>query len=562
MAEAAISAVRDLPRLHEISLVFIRHGLGDLVRRVGVATLLERAGSALHWGDGSRGTPLEPQQRLRQAFEELGPTFVKLGQMLSTRDDLLPPQWTAELAQLRSAAAPLPFEQILPVIERALGCAPAKVFAEIEREPAGSASIAQVHRARLPDGRPVVLKVRRPGIEAKVEADLRLLAHLAQLLDSEVAEARRYQPVRVVEEFRRSLLRELDLAAEARNIARFARNFRDDPDILIPHVHAQWTSAAMNVQEHIDGISAEDAAAVERAGLEPKLLARRGADAVLKMIIEHGFFHADPHPGNVIYLSGNRIAMIDFGMAGRLSPARRQQIIDLLSGIARHEHEPMLDVLLDWAGDEAIDEERLAADVGELVADYADAALKEIRVGELLGRITSLVREHGIVLPADLTLMFKALITLEGLGRRYDPEFRLVDRLKPFLDRAAAARYAPAEVGRRGGVSLGHLLGLVGSVPRDVGRLLKDARRGRLRVDLDLKRLDSFGRKLDGAIDRITIGVMTASLVIGSSIVMTVDSGPTVFGIPVFTVLGAIGYLMAFVNSVWIIASIWRSGRD
>ena len=242
----------------------------------------------------------------------------------------------------------------------------------------------------------------------------------------------------------------------------------------------------------------EDPAALARAGLDAKLLVQRGADAVLKMILEHGFFHADPHPGNVIYLAGNRIAMIDFGMVGRLSPTRRWQIVDLLAGIARHDEQPMLEVLLDWAGDDAVDEERLAADLGELVTDYADVALKDMRVGALIARITQLVRDHGIVMPADLTLMFKALITLEGLGRKYDPEFRLTDRLRPFLDRALAARYAPVELGRRGSANLGQLLGLLGSVPRDVARLLKDARRGRMRVDLDLKRLDSFGRKLDG----------------------------------------------------------------
>lgn len=561
MRDAVLGAVRDLPRLHEISAVFVRHGLGDLVRRLGVASVLERAGAVLQWGAGARSTHLEPQQRLRQAFEELGPTFIKLGQMLSAREDLLPPEWTTELAQLHSNVAPLPYDAIAATVERALGAAPSDVFLDIEREPSGSASIAQVHRARLPDGRPVVLKVRRPDIEAKLEADLRLLSHVAQLVESELAEARRYQPVRVVDEFRRSLTRELDLAAEARNIERFARHFKDDPYVLIPRVYPQWTSPLMNVQEHIDGTAAEDPAALARAGLDAKLLVQRGADAVLKMILEHGFFHADPHPGNVIYLPGNRIAMIDFGMVGRLSPTRRWQIVDLLAGISRHDEQPMLEVLLDWAGDDAVDEERLAADLGELVTDYADLALKDMRVGALIARITQLVRDHGIVMPADLTLMFKALITLEGLGRKYDPEFRLTDRLRPFLERALAARYAPAELGRRGSASLGQWLGLLGSVPRDVARLLKDARRGRMRVDLDLKRLDSFGRKLDGAIDRITVGIMTASLVIGSSIVMTVTSGPRFLGMPLFTVLGLLGYLLAFVNSVWIVVSIWRSER-
>ena len=556
------SAVRDLPRLHEISLVFIRHGLGDLLRRLGIDSLLERAGEMLQWGQVARSTRLEPQQRLRLAFEELGPTFIKLGQMLSMREDLLPPKWTDELARLRSSVAPVPFVEILPVIERALGRSHAEVFVDLEREPTGAASIAQVHRARLHGGRAVVLKVRRPGIEAKVEADLRLLSYLAQFVENEVPEARRYQPVRVVEEFRRSLMRELDLATEARNIERIARNFRGEPHVLIPHVFPQWTSELMNVQEHIDGISAEDVSAVERAGLDLKLLAARGVDNVLKMMLKDGFFQADPHPGNVIYLPGNRIAMIDFGMTGRLSSARRDQIVDLLAGITRRESGPMLEVLLDWAGEEAVDEERLSADVDELVADYADLPLKDIRVGELLGRVTAMMRAHGIVLPSDLTLMFKALVTLEGSGRKYDPEFVLADRLRPFVERALAARYAPTEVGRRGGASIGHFLDLVGSIPRDLARLLKDARRGRLRLDLDLKRLDSFGRKLDRTIDRLTIGIMTASVVIGSSIVMTVASGPQVFGIPIFTVLGAFGYLLAFVNSVWVVLSIWRSRTD
>jgi len=222
----------------------------------------------------------------------------------------------------------------------------------------------------------------------------------------------------------------------------------------------------------------------------------------------------------------------------------------------------MLEVLLEWAGDEAVDEERLAADVDELVSDYAELPLREIRVGELVGRITTMMREHGTVLPSDLTLLFKALITLEGLGRKYDPDFVMVDRLKPFVERAMAARYAPAEVGRRGGASIGQFVDLMRSIPRDLSRLLRDARRGRIRMDLDLKRLDDFVRKLDGAIDRISIAIMTASVVIGSSIVMTLTSGPQVMGVPVFTVLGLFGYLLAFVNSVWIVLSIWRSRAD
>ena len=561
MVSGLFSTARELPRLREISSVFVRHGLGDLVRRAGIATLLERAGQVLQWGEASEVAHLEPQQRAKLAFEQLGPTFVKLGQMLSTREDLLPPAWTTELARLHSHVAPVPFDDLLPQVEQALGRSPFEVFGNLEREPYAAASIAQIHRAKLASGTPVILKIRRPGIEAKIDADLRILEHLAHLVEHEIPEVRRYQPVQVVGQLRASLERELDLAVEARNTERFARNFADDLDILVPRVYWEWTSSAMNVQEHIEGIRGNDLAAIDNAGLDRKALAARGADAVLKMILVDGFFHADPHPGNVMYLPGNRIALIDFGMVGRLSPVRRRQIVDLLAGLARHDEETMLEVLLDWRGDDVVDEARLATDLGELAFDYVDLQLKDLKIGVLLRRVSAILREHSIVLPVDLTLLFKALISLEGLGRQYDPEFRLIERVKPFLDRAMRDRYQPAEAARRAQVTLSDFFGLVTSMPRDLARLVKDARHGRMRVDLDLKRLDSFGDRLHSAINRATIGIMTASLVIGSSIVMTVAEGPTLFGVPLLTFFGLFGYLIAFVNSLWIILSIWRSGR-
>jgi ubiquinone biosynthesis protein len=555
------SVARDLTRLREISSVLIRHGLGDLVRRTGVGTALERAGQILHWGETGKSTEIEPQERFRRSLEELGPTFVKLGQVLSTRPDLLSPGWIAELERLHSDVAPISFDELLPQIEMALGRSPFDVFADVEREPYAAASIAQVHRARLPSGLPVVLKVRRPGISAKIAADLRLLDHLANLIEHEMPEARRYAPVQVVAQFRRSLERELDLAVEARHVDRFARNFADDPHILIPKVYWDFTSSLMNVQEYVAGIRGTDLPAIAAANLDRKVLAARGCDAVLKMILVDGFFHADPHPGNVLYLADNRIALIDFGMVGHLSPLRRNQIVDLLTGIVGQDEQAMLEVLLDWTGEHGVDEARLASDVAELAFDFADTQLKDVRVGVLLQRVAALLREHAILLPADLTLMFKALITLEGLGRQYDPEFRLVERVRPFLDRALSERYQPVVALRRGQATLASTFGLLTSVPRDLARLVKDARHGRMRVDLDLKRLDSFGERLHNTIDRMTIGIMTASLVIGSSIVMTVGGGPTLFGIPVLTLFGLVGYLIAFVNSLWIIFAIWRSDR-
>jgi ubiquinone biosynthesis protein len=561
MIWGTLGAARDLSRLREISSVLIRHGLGDVVRRTGLASALERAGQILHWGEAGKSAEIEPQERFRRSLEELGPTFVKLGQVLSTRPDLLSPRWIAELERLHSDVAPVSFDELLPQVEKALGRSPFDVFADVEREPHAAASIAQVHRAKLASGAPVVLKIRRPGISAKIAADLRLLDHLANLIEHEMPEARRYAPVQVVAQFRRSLERELDLAVEARHVDRFARNFADDPHILIPKVYWDFTSSQMNVQEYVAGIRGTDLPAIAASDLDRKVLAARGSDAVLKMILVDGFFHADPHPGNVLYLPGNRIALIDFGMVGRLSALRQSQMVDLLAGIVGQDDQAMLEVLLDWTGEHGVDEARLAADVGELAFDFADTELKDVRIGALLQRVAALLREHAILLPADLTLMFKALISLEGLGRQYDPEFRLVDRVRPFLDRALSERYQPVVALRRSQATLANAFGLLTTVPRDLARLVKDARRGRMRIDLDLKRLDSFGERLHNTIDRMTIGIMTASLVIGSSIVMTVGGGPTLFGVSVLTLFGLIGYLIAFFNSLWIILAIWRSDR-
>ena len=562
MLRATLGVMRDLPRLHEITSVLIRHGLGDVVRRLGIANVLERAGQMLTWRAASESERLEPAQRVRLALEELGPTFVKLGQVMATRVDLFPPSWIAEFEKLHSEVAPVPFEGLLPEVERTLGCPHAQVFRELDPRPLASASIAQVHRAWLLDGTPVVLKIRRPGIRTKIEADLRLLFNIADLIDSEMPEARRYQPKQIAAQFARSLERELDLAREARNIERFGKNFEGNAFIVIPRVYRQWTSEVMNVQEFIDGVPATDQAAVAAAGLDRRLLAARGAEAVLKMILVDGFFQADPHPGNVFYLPGNRLVMIDFGMVGRLTPTRRNQVVDLFAGVAQMNQEPMIDVLLDWAGDANVDEAKLAADVSELVFEYEGVPLKDVRLAALLKQFAGIIREHSIVMPSDLTLMFKAMITMEGLGRQYDPGFHVVDHLQPMLRRVLTERHRPDEMMRRGRNTLTDFVNLVGDIPRDIARLVRDARRGKIRIDLDLKRLDQFGRQLHRTIDRATMGIMTASLVIGSAIVMNVPDGPVVLGIPVLTAVGFMGYVTAFINSVWVILGIWRSGKE
>ena len=562
MLRQTLGIMRELPRLHEIASVFIRHGLGEFVHRIGIASLLERAGAMLTRSPVADSVTLHPAERMRMALEELGPTFVKLGQVMATRVDLFPPRWIAEFEKLHAEVPAVPFDVLLPELGRALGRSPFEVFREIDKSAHGAASIAQVHRAQLADGTPVVLKVRRPGVRETIDADLRLLRRVAELIESEIPEARRYRPSEIAEQFARSLEREADFVTETRNIERFAKNFDGDPHIVIPRIYPEWTSDVLLVQEHVDGIPATDLAAVESAGLDRKLLAARGVDAFLKMILIDGFFHADPHPGNVFYLPGNRMVLIDFGMVGRLSPQRRAQVIDLLGGLARMAEEPMIEVLLEWAGDAYVDEAKLAADINELVFDYEGMPLRDIRVGNVIRQFAAIVRAHSIVLPSDLSLMFKTLITLEGLGRQYDPDFHIINHLTPLVRGALAERYQPTELVQRGRRALSEFASVIGGVPRDLARFLREARRGKTRIDLDLKRLDSFGRQLDRTLDRVAVGILTASLVIGSAIVLTVRDGPVFLGIPVLPVLGLLGYVLAFLNSLWIVYGIWRSGRE
>ena len=553
-----LSVVRDLPRLHEIATVMIRYGWGDLVRVLGISGALERAGRVLHWHSTSEISQLDASIRIRRALEELGPTFVKLGQVLSTRVDMFPPHWIAEFEKLHNQVPAVPYEVLHPYLVQAIGGEPAEVFAEFSTAPLAAASVAQVHRATLKDGTRVVVKIRRPGIENVIAADLRILEHAAKLLESEMPDSRRYDPVHMVAQFGRSLNRELDLAKEARNIDQFARNFADDPNVEIPRVYWEFTNNRVNVQEEIVGLAGGDNDRLRAAGLDPRALAARGADTVLRMVLEHGYFHADPHPGNVLFLPANRIGMIDFGMVGILTSPRRHQIVDLLHALTRKDEQRLLQVLLDWSGESLTDEDRLAYDVAELLQSYDNLQLKDVKLGELLNDVTAVMRDNDLILPADLTLLFKTLITLEGLGQQLDPEFHMVDNVTPFVERIIHQRFTPRALLARGRKSLRETLEVMADLPRDLRHLLQDARRGRMKIDLDLKRLDEFGHQLDRSSNRLTMGILTASLVIGSSIIMTVEGGPQLFGLPFF---GLLGFLIAFVNSLWIILSIWRSGK-
>lgn len=555
-----LGTVRDLGRLQEIASVLIRYGFGDVVRRIGMAGALERAGRLLHWQHAEDMLRMESPVRLRRALEDLGPTFVKLGQVLATRVDLLPPAWIAELGRLQNAVPPVPYEAIRPQLVEDLGGDPEELFVRLEREPLAAASLAQAHRAWLADGTAVVLKVRRPGIRGMIEADLRLLARLAEIVEAQAPDLRRYRPDEVVQQFAASLRRELDFAAECRNAERIAANFAGFDGILIPRVHWQWTCERLNVQDHVDGIPGCDLAAVDAAGLDRRRLARTGAAIVLKMALEDGWFHADPHPGNIFYLADGRIAVIDFGMVGRISEQRRAQVAQLLHGLVAQDAEAVSDILLDWTdGEVDVDEGRLQADAEQFAEQYRGVPLKDLRMGAMLVEVTAILRRHRLTLPPDLALMIKAFLTLEGLGRQLDPEFDMAGEARPYVEQVMLRRYSPRRLARRGRRSVIGLVDLLGDLPRDLRRLLQSARRGRMRAQIEVPTLDAFGERLDRAANRMTMGIVTAALIVGSSIVMNSVGG----GLPNrwLMALGVLGFVGATLAGVWILFSIWRSGR-
>jgi ubiquinone biosynthesis protein len=439
-----------------------------------------------------------------------------------------------------------------------LGAPVEEIFPYLATDALAAASIAQVHKASLEDGSEVVLKIRRPGIRAKIEADLRLLARVADIAEKEIEELRRFHPKEIVHEFTHSLRRELDFAGEGRYMERAAAHFSDDPNIVIAKVYWQWTSERLIVQSYLDGIQGRDLKTVEKRGLDRKLLAERGANAVLKMVLEDGFYHADPHAGNVLYLPGNRIAFLDFGMVGRLSEIRREQIVSLLSAMVNRDVNGVTDILLDWAGDAHADIDNLAIEVDAFLDSYHGVPLKQLKLSSMLVDITVIMRNHQLTLPPDLTLLFKVFITLEGLGRQLDPDFDMVAQATPFLKRAMYLRYTPESLAKRGLRNLTNVIDIIASMPQDIRRLIRTTRRGGLQMHVDITKLDKFGRQIDRAASRITVGLVTAALIVGSSIVMTVSGGPTFLGLPVF---GFLGFLAAGISGIWVLISIYRGGK-
>jgi ubiquinone biosynthesis protein len=502
---------------------------------------------------------LSPAERMRLALQELGPTFIKLGQLLSTRPDVIPKNYLEEFSKLQDQVPGFSFSQVRNQIREELGGEIEELFASFTEEPIAAASIAQVHGAFLETGEEVVVKIRRPGIVEEVETDIEVLMGLALLAERHFPENRSFDPVELVKEFARSIRRELELSREGRTIERIAANFAGDPTLRFPRVYWERTSPGVLSLECIHGIKVSDVAVLDQAGLDRKLIARRGADAFLRQVLEHGFFHGDPHPGNVFILPGNVICLLDFGMMGRLDSSSREFFADFLLSLISRNPDRIISLLL-YSGDitDTLDSRALRRDLSDFIDDFYEMPFAEMSVGRVLCDLIELIAAYRIHFRPDFMMLAKALVTVEGMGRMLDPEFDMVERLRPFVEKAAADRLSMGHLAREVGGSLQSYYNLARTFPDDVKELLNRLNRNKFKVDLEHRGLEHFIRELDKSGNRLSSSLIIASLLVGSSLIMQTDKGPHLLGLPLFAFLG---YTIAGLMGVWLLMGIFRSGR-
>jgi ubiquinone biosynthesis protein len=468
-----------------------------------------------------------------------GPTFVKFGQILATRSDLLDASWTDELDRLHSQASTLSWEQLAPQIRADLKGDPHSLFAEFDETPLAAASMAQIYRARLHSGEAVVIKVLRPGLAKTIQADLRLLTYLAETVEQQSPALARYRPRQMVRALATALTHELDLTHEGNNCERVAQQFAQQPNVVIPKIYWQWSSQRLLVQEFLPGIAPENPQQLAAAGLDGPLLAQRGAQAFMKMVLEHRLYHADPHPGNVMALADNRVGFIDFGMVGQLSERRRNQLLLLLQAIAERESAGIVNTLIAWSDSDPLDLLDLELAAQNFLDKQASATLT---LGKALTDLLVMVREHQLALPPDLVLLFKALITADGVLHRLDPHFDIIATLKPMLQQVMLQRYTPEALQRRMLALGGEALDASEELPQTLRLLMRRLKGGKISADINVKNIDQLSKALERAAITLAIAIVTAAFALGLAPYL-MHSSLRLWGIPLFPALGALACL-------------------
>lgn len=542
------SSRRHSARYRRIARVLERHGLGIALGIAGMGGWVPFHRGLL--GHSLRDAPYTTPEHLRLALEELGPTFIKLGQLLSTRADLLPAEYIAELVKLQDAAPPSEWEAIRTVIREELGDEPEKVFAEFDARPLASASIGQAYAAVLGDGTRVVVKVRRPGAVEQVEEDLEILTELAKAAQRRSETARHYDLPGLVEQFSRTLRDELDYVKEARNAERFAADFASSPHIVIPRVFWQTTTPRVLTLERMEGIRIDDIPALDAAQVDRPGLARRGADLVLTMVFDHRFFHGDPHAGNMFVYPDGSLALIDFGMVGTLSEEVADELATMLLAFTEGDLDALGSSLRTLSGTRPTgDDDELRRSLADLVSAYRDRPLAEIPIAEMIERLLGILRRHRLGLPHETALLFKVLVMAEGLGARLDSAFKLGDALTAFSERLIERRFSIANLARRWSQASADAAALLPEIPGVLRRLRRTLDTDGFEVHLRAAELDPLVARAERIGNRLVAGVIAAALINGIGGLVRGDARwrsreGVMVGVGLTSVAGLVGYLL------------------
>ncbi|AJO78027.1 AarF/ABC1/UbiB kinase family protein [Pseudomonas sp. MRSN 12121] len=541
MLEPTWTALKHHKRVHQIVAVLVAAGARDVLLRLGLGRLLGQAQASAEAASGD-STP----QRVRLALEKLGPTFIKLGQILASRSDILPPHWIRELEALHSSAATLPWSELQDQVREDLGCELDQVFAEFDTEPLAAASIAQVYRARLLSGEAVVVKVQRPGLRRKMNADLQLLEGVAMLVEENAALAH-YQPRQMVRQLARAMLDELDFTQEGQNGDQVAANFAGHPQIAIARIHWLHSSERLLVQEFLPSHTPLERQALIEQGLDPSLLAQRGARAFIKMLLEDGLFHGDPHPGNLRAMDGNRVGFIDFGMVGRLDERRRLEVMGFMRAMTEGSTEALVTVLIDWSGEQVRELSAIEQAAREFMGRHGGKALK---MSAMIEDFLGLMREYQLVLPADLLVLFKALVTADGVLTRLDPQLDLVATARPAINQMLKEQFSWKLARRLGldGLELGR--GLAVELPQLTRLLINRLKHGVVDLRLDMPGVERLEKSLRLASTRLSLALLISALLIAFG-PQIAAAGPTWQGLSVVGWLAGVATVGGLLGFVW-----------